>query len=155
MGNKITNIKERIRKVAEDKGVSYSYLYGIIEMTDGSFKGNALNRPINSNAIVKLITEFPDIDLHWLITGEEKNIEKQDVLNEPAETYNKTENIIAYEMRRIVREENAQIFKEIDEINNKINALLVINKIDEELLDSKFSALVTELRNRNSVKHGE
>lgn len=93
MGNKITNIKERIRKVAEDKGVSYSYLYGIIEMTDGSFKGNALNRPINSNAIVKLITEFPDIDLHWLITGEyKKKRETLDIIKEPTEFYNKTEN---------------------------------------------------------------
>ncbi|MDD7912964.1 hypothetical protein [Polaribacter ponticola] len=72
-----TSIKERLRQFAKKQGVSYEKLYKIIEMTDGSFKGNAINRSLNSDAIVKFYTNFPDVNLHWLITGEEKKKKKK------------------------------------------------------------------------------
>lgn len=72
MVNNFTNIKKRIRQIAKDKNISYEKLYKIIQMTDGSFKGSAIDRPINSDAIVKLYTHFPDINLEWLITGQVK-----------------------------------------------------------------------------------
>ena len=49
-------------------------------MTDGGFKGSAIKRPINSDAIVKLYTKYPDINLHWLITGKKKH-KQNDVIN--------------------------------------------------------------------------
>ena len=80
MVNKFSYIKERIKQIAKNKGISYEKLYKIIEMTDGGFKGSAIKRPINSDAIVKLYTKYPDINLHWLITGEKK-YEQNDVVN--------------------------------------------------------------------------
>lgn len=69
MVNNYTSIKQKIRQVADLKGISYQSMYKIIEMTDGSFKGSAIKRPINSDALVKLYTKFPDINLEWLLTG--------------------------------------------------------------------------------------
>lgn len=89
-----TSIKERLRQFAKKQGVSYEKLYKIIEMTDGSFKGNAINRSLNSDAIVKFYTNFPDVDLHWLITGEEK--EHQNLVLEENENYQLSEKGVPY-----------------------------------------------------------
>ena len=38
-------------------------------MTSANFRGDKINRPINSNAIEKIITLYPDINPTWLIAG--------------------------------------------------------------------------------------
>lgn len=111
MVNKYTTIKERFKQVAKNQGISYEKLYEIIEMTDGSFKGSAINRPINSDAIVKLYTFFPDINLHWLITGEKKREENR-VLEEPEAIYKKPDKDLLIE-----------VLNENRLLNKKINAL--------------------------------
>ena len=80
MVNKKTYIKERIKKVADLKGISYKKMFEIIKMSESSFKGEHIKKPINSNAIVNLITTFPDIDLYELFTGEKK-YKQNDVVN--------------------------------------------------------------------------
>lgn len=106
-----TNIKERLRQIAKNKGISYENLYKIIGMTDGSFKGPAIKRSLNSDAIVKFYTEFPDIDLGWLITGKKSKPEEKEelVLNEPPESYGKNYKDLYIE----VLEENRQLHKEL------------------------------------------
>lgn len=106
-----TKIKERLRYLAKNKGISYEKLYQIIEMTDGSFKGSAIKRSLNSDAIVKFYTEFPDIDLAWLITGKEHKKEKEEVLqvNEEQESYGKNYKDLYIE----VLEENREIKNEL------------------------------------------
>ena len=97
MGNKYTTIKERFKQVADNKGISYKKLFEIIGMSDGGFKGANIKRPINSNAIENILTQFPDIDLHWLITGEEtKTEENYDLVKEEAEQYNSAPKGVPY-----------------------------------------------------------
>lgn len=111
MVKKYTTIKERLRQLAKNKGISYEKLYSIIEMTDGSFKGSAIKRSLNSDAIVKFYTKYPDVDLQWLITGKEREIEKEKILqvNEDAESYGKNYKDLYIE----VLEENRQLHKEL------------------------------------------
>lgn len=71
MVNKKTTIKERIKQIAKNQNISYKKLYEVLGMSDSSFKGEHLKKPINSDAIVNLITEFPDLDCLWLLTGKE------------------------------------------------------------------------------------
>jgi hypothetical protein len=106
-----TTIKERLRQIAKNKGISYEKLYKIIEMTDGSFKGSAIKRSLNSDAIVKFYTEFPDVNLEWLITGKERKKEEKEkiALNEPSESYGKNYKDLYIE----VLEENRQLNKEL------------------------------------------
>lgn len=38
-------------------------------MTYGNFKGSAKDRPLNSDAIVKILSIYTEIDSEWLLTG--------------------------------------------------------------------------------------
>ena len=67
--NKFTNIKERIRYIADYKKVKKETFFGQLGMTSANFRGDKINRPINSNAIEKIITLYPDINPTWLIAG--------------------------------------------------------------------------------------
>ncbi|NQY29766.1 MAG: hypothetical protein HRT69_09870 [Flavobacteriaceae bacterium] len=80
MDNKFTTIKKRCNYISETYEVSKSVFYKKIEMSSGSFRGKAINTPLNSNAIEKIIANYPQINVHWLITGE-GNILTQPGLN--------------------------------------------------------------------------
>lgn len=67
--DKSSNIKERILHIAEIKGISKEKFFENIGMTYGNFKGKSKLTPINSNAIEDIITNYPEIDLKWLLTG--------------------------------------------------------------------------------------
>lgn len=69
MDNKFTNIKERILYIAEYKGVVKESFFEKINMTYGNFKGKSKQTPINSNAIVDILSIYPDIEPNWLLTG--------------------------------------------------------------------------------------
>lgn len=62
-------IKERIIQVIEYKGIPKEEFYVKIGMTSASFRGNAKNTPLNSNAIENILLEIPDLNPMWLITG--------------------------------------------------------------------------------------
>ncbi len=120
MVNNFTYIKQRIKYVADLKKITYSELYKIIEMTDGSFKTNAIHRPVNSNAIVNLYTKYPDIDLHWLITGRQKS--------EKTEEEFVIEKHIDYKEKYIsAMEKISSLQDEKDKLNKEIISLIKSN----------------------------
>jgi len=89
MDYKLTNIKERSLSVAKIKGISYEDFCLSIGMSYASFKGSAKKRPLNSDAIEKILTTYPSINAEWLLTGQGKMV--QDLaLSEPEEHYSKT-----------------------------------------------------------------
>jgi len=73
MVNKFTNIKQRVVQIAKKQSITQTEFYRSIGMTSGSFRGDALQRPLNSNAIVNIITKYPEVDVRWLLTGEEQS----------------------------------------------------------------------------------
>lgn len=62
-------IKERILQFIEYKGVTKERFYEKIGMTSANFRGKAKETPINSTAIENILSEYPDLNLEWLITG--------------------------------------------------------------------------------------
>lgn len=70
MENKITNIKERVLQVAVFYGVSKEKFFQNIGMTYGNFKGKSKETPLNSNAIIDILTIYPDINADWLLSGD-------------------------------------------------------------------------------------
>src|SRR5690554_493287 len=62
-------IKERIIKTLEYKGIPKEEFYKKIGMTSASFRGKAKTTPLNSSAIENILSEIPDINIEWLITG--------------------------------------------------------------------------------------
>ncbi len=63
-------IKERVLQIAEYKGFSKEKFFKKIGMTYGNFKGSAKKTPLNSDAVAKILTNFPEINPLWLLTGE-------------------------------------------------------------------------------------
>ena len=62
-------IKERIIQIVENKGIAKESFYSKIGMTSASFRGKAKNMPLNSNAIENILSEIPDLNAEWLLTG--------------------------------------------------------------------------------------
>lgn len=74
MENKFTNIKDRVVVVAEKQDISKEDFFKSIGMTSANFRGKAKETPLNSNAIVNIITKYPDTDLYWLLSGSTKKV---------------------------------------------------------------------------------
>lgn len=85
MENIFTNIKERVMEVAERQPITKEEFFRSIGMTSANFRGKAKDSPLNSNAIVNIITKYPDTDLHWLLFGD------TNVVREPSKPYGVSE----------------------------------------------------------------
>ena len=72
-------IKERIIQLIEYKGIAKENFYVKIGMTSASFRGKAKESPLNSNAIENILSEIPDVNIEWLLTG------KGSMLKQPEE----------------------------------------------------------------------
>jgi len=81
MEKKIT-IKERILQVAKYKGFTLDNFCNKIGLTYGNFKGKAKETPINSDAIVNILSIIPDINIEWLLTGEGPMLRNDDGSND-------------------------------------------------------------------------
>ena len=107
MENKFTNIKERVVQVAEEQSISKERFFHSIGMTSANFRGKAKETPLNSNAIVNIITKYPEVDLHWLLLGESKTT-SENFLAEPPLEY-KTAKNASQDKDEIIRMLKAQI----------------------------------------------
>ena len=96
----MSTIKLRMIKHAESKGITRTKLPEKIGMSYSNFKPDVINNPINSDAIDKYMSIFPDVDLYWLITGIEQTTQKH-TLAEDVETYATTCNLCVEKEKRI------------------------------------------------------
>lgn len=94
MDRKKTNIKERILQLAKNQNISYETFFKELGISYSNFKGKQKNSSLQSDAIDKILSKYPDTDLHWLITGEVEN--RQQVVNEDAESYSVSKKGIPY-----------------------------------------------------------
>lgn len=107
MENKFTTIKDRVVQVAEKQSITKEQFFASIGMTSASFRGKAKDTPLNSNAIVNIITKYPEVDLYWLLVGELKE-SSISILNELPLEY-KTAHTISKEKDEIIRMLKSQI----------------------------------------------
>lgn len=117
MDNKFSNIKERVLYLSELKNITKEIFFSKIGMTYGSFKGSAKERPLNSDAIVNILTIFPDINAEWLLTG------KGDVIKKEFSVSEKKESPDLLQRFEEVVGENALLKKENDELKIKLKKL--------------------------------
>ncbi|MBW4362664.1 S24 family peptidase [Flavobacterium taihuense] len=80
-------IKKRIIQVLENKGIPKEVFYKKIGMTSASFRGKASETPINSIAIENILSEIPDLNINWLLTGNGSMIKSDsNFIKNPSET---------------------------------------------------------------------
>lgn len=65
-------IKDRIIQLIEYKSIPKEQFYIKIGMTSANFRGKARGTPLNSNAIANILSEIPDVNADWLLTGNGK-----------------------------------------------------------------------------------
>lgn len=113
-------IKDRIIEVLENKGIGKEDFYVKIGMTSASFRGKAKNTPLNSTAIENILSEIPDLNAEWLLTGRGEMC----VTNDISETHALApmeERLLA-----MIKEKDAKIeeqAKEIGRLEERIEAL--------------------------------
>lgn len=64
-----TNIKERILYITDFKGISKEKFFDDLGVTYGNFKGKAKEKALSSDVLAKIVTNNPDINPEWLLTG--------------------------------------------------------------------------------------
>ena len=88
-------IKERIIQLIEYKNIPKESFYVKIGMTSASFRGKAKNSPLNSTAIENILSEIPDVNLQWLLTGEGEMMRSEvNILYDPPYRYKRSDDSI-------------------------------------------------------------
>lgn len=64
------SIKDRVLQLANRKGVAKKTFCENIGMNYSNFTGKAAKTALNSDAIAKILSIYPDINERWLLTGE-------------------------------------------------------------------------------------
>lgn len=82
-------IKERIIQLIEYKDIGKEDFYKKIGMTSANFRGSAKKSPLNSNAIENILSEIPDVNPNWLLTGEGEMLKSEKVTTNHLPTFRK------------------------------------------------------------------
>lgn len=64
-------------QIAKYYNISYEKFFPTIDLSYANFKGKAKDTTLNSDAIVKILSKYPEIDVMWLITGEGEMLTKK------------------------------------------------------------------------------
>lgn len=118
-------IKERIKKIAVNKGIPLGKFFKELELAPSGFSGEKIKKGTNSETIQKIISIYPDVDLVWLITGKEKiEKEKENIVMEEPDNYGKN-----YKDKYLeVLEENRELSKKVIGLLESNNNLKKDNK---------------------------
>lgn len=66
----MSNIKERVLLIAENKNIRKADFFKDLGLSYANFKGIQKTSALNSDAIVTILSRYPDIEPEWLITGQ-------------------------------------------------------------------------------------
>lgn len=87
-------IKSRIIQLIEFKGIAKEFFYNKIGVTSANFRGKAKESDVGSITIAKILSEIPDANPEWLLTGKGSMLKETKesllVVNEPSEEYQTT-----------------------------------------------------------------
>jgi len=67
--DKNLTIKERILTYIEEKGITKSNFFSDTGIASSNFKGKNLTSQLGGDAIVKILTTYPDVNPNWLMLG--------------------------------------------------------------------------------------
>lgn len=133
----MSNIKERVLLIAESKNIRKADFFKDLGLSYANFKGIQKTSALNSDAIVTILSRYPDIAPEWLITGRGE----------------------MFRQGGTVARDNTQFYDEpviVNEIETTlIDALQLVIATQEKTiksLESQVSTLERELQRRNGDK---
>lgn len=122
-------IKERIIQLIEYKKIPKEEFYVKIGMTSANFRGRAKTTPINSTAIENILSEIPDTNPEWLLTGKGSML-KGDTTNDTGCTADENSKLI-----RELIEKNGELRQQLGELikeNEMLKTQIEKTKIGRE-----------------------
>lgn len=72
MNENSANIKDRVLQFADSKEDSKQIFFKKTGLKYGNFTSKSKNSDLGSKSLAEILAIYPDVDLHWLITGEKK-----------------------------------------------------------------------------------
>lgn len=107
----MSKIKGRIIEFIEKEGIPKESFYKKIGMTSASFRGSAKNTPLNSDAIENILSELPQINIHWLLTGEGLMLieNTNSPTPPPQEPINQNQNDMSIELVKMIDRKDREI----------------------------------------------
>ncbi len=129
MDNNLSSIKERILYLIEYHKDKKEKFFEKVGMTYGSFKGNAKNTTLNSDAVAKILSLYPNAEPTWLLTGEgnmlKNDLNKVNATQEPAVAYKTKQDILKSEKYiELLLAENERLTRELEEKQKMIDDML-------------------------------
>lgn len=117
-------IKERIIQLIEYKKIPKEEFYVRIGMTSANFRGKAKTTPLNSTAIENILSEIPDANPEWLITGNGPML-KSDIKSDSGFSERESVNLIRelIEKNGELRQKIGELIKENEALKYKIETL--------------------------------
>ena len=80
----ISKIKQRLLQFIEKKELNKNKFYNLTGVSNGTLDKKS---KLSTDTVEKIVKIFPDINLHWLITGEKKNAQNG-VVEDPKNSEN-------------------------------------------------------------------
>lgn len=65
----MSNIKGRVLRIAESKGINKTTFFKNLGLSYANFKGVQKTSSLSSDAIVTILSCYPDVNPAWLVTG--------------------------------------------------------------------------------------
>ena len=65
----MSNIKERVVRIAEHNGISKTDFFKDLGLSYANFKGAQKMTALNSDAVASILSKYPDVEPEWLVTG--------------------------------------------------------------------------------------
>ncbi len=76
----MSTIKERVLQIADSKKISKTDFFKDLGLSYANFKGKQKNTALNSDAVVTILSKYPDINPAWLIIGEGSMYRKEEAV---------------------------------------------------------------------------
>ncbi|MFY0481638.1 hypothetical protein ACI6PS_03460 [Flavobacterium sp. PLA-1-15] len=74
-------IKERVMYFIDNQRFKKVDFFNKIDVTSANFRGNQIKSSLSSTTIERIITNYPQLNLHWLITGKGKMLLSKEEIN--------------------------------------------------------------------------
>ena len=116
---KSTKIKSRLLEVSKNKGISYELFFKSFGTSYSNFKGKSLQSSLRSEVLVEFSSKYPDVDLHWLITGQVKT--PTNSVHEPSTMPDfKAKYLDVVENYMILNNENSELRQELKTLKKEL-----------------------------------
>ncbi|MCO5255105.1 MAG: hypothetical protein M9892_12170 [Bacteroidetes bacterium] len=92
MATYFSNIKDRVLKIPDFKGISKESFFEDLNVSYGNFKGKAKEKSLSSDTLATIVAKYPEINPVWLLTGQGGMLlgdNKGSIVAEPAITINR------------------------------------------------------------------